>query len=253
VAVTQDCDADGHIGSLVLVPSGDKDDAMRIRVVAGVSDDGGLRPEDCAARDYAGCIVARRAIKYVAHESLELDIDLTSDCVNLGCDPEHTCLVGGCVGVDEAAQPASSSSAHTVHCGDNNAVCSTSGAVCCLSVDTDNQTTTGACMDPKDCPHGNIVLNCDDDSDCAELDNDVGPAMCMLNFTTAHDDYYKPQTISSSQCLARQFQFERVNVGLALCQSRQTCNGGKARCIESGGSPVNQLPGYFWCEVSNNQ
>ncbi|HVY25261.1 MAG TPA: hypothetical protein VHB79_01865 [Polyangiaceae bacterium] len=253
VLVTHDCDADGRIGSLVLVPSGDKDEAVRIRVVAGVSDDPRLSPEDCAARDYAGCIVARRAVKYVAHESLELDIDLTNDCFNLGCDPEHTCSVGGCVGVDEAASAVPDASAHTVHCGDNNAVCSTSGAVCCLSVDTENQTTHGACMQPKDCPPANVVLNCDDDGDCDELDSELGPGMCILSFTTLPDDYYKPQTISSSQCLAAGHQFERTNVGLALCQSRQPCNNGKARCIESGGSPVNQLPGYFWCEVSNNQ
>jgi hypothetical protein len=214
-----------------------------------VSDD----PEDCAARDYNGCIVARRAIKYVAHESLELDIDLTNDCVSLGCDPEHTCSLGGCVGVDEAALPAPSASAHTVHCGDNNAVCSTKGAVCCLSVDTENQTTLGACMDPKDCPPGNIVLNCDDESDCDDLDSDLGPGMCMLSTTSQDNHYYSPLTISSSQCLNALHAFGRINVGLDLCQARQSCNNDKAPCIASSGDPINQLPGYFWCEVSNNQ
>jgi hypothetical protein len=91
--VTRECDANGAVGSLVVVPSGDKDGEVGLRVVAGIEH----TPEDCLEHDYDGCIVARRALRFVPHDSLELEVDLTEDCVSLGCDSEHTCSRGECV------------------------------------------------------------------------------------------------------------------------------------------------------------
>lgn len=257
VLVTSDCNDQGYIGSLVVVPSGDKDEAVHVRVVAAISSDEGdeLQPESCAARNFKGCIVARRAVRYVPHSTLELQIDLTKDCRNEGCDPEHSCFTGACFDVRDNA-PAPASGLHTVHCGDNNAVCNVGSAkrdVCCLSVAADGKSSFGACMNPHDCPTGSVLLNCDDESDCDFLDEPSGQGMCVLSTTSADNHDYTPLTISNSQCLAPGHQFTNVSVALGLCQDRQPCNNNKAACIPSSRDPVNQLPAYFWCQLAVNQ
>src|SRR5260221_10420789 len=55
----------GRVGSLVVVPSGGRTDEVAIEILAGVK-----KPvEECTPPDYQGCIVARRSLHFVAHES----------------------------------------------------------------------------------------------------------------------------------------------------------------------------------------
>jgi hypothetical protein len=89
--VTGAC-ADGSVGSLVLTPT-NVNLPVGIRVMLGI--EGGV--EGCAAPDYAGCVVARRALLYSPHTPLHLPIDLDEACVNVACDPSSTCFHGGCV------------------------------------------------------------------------------------------------------------------------------------------------------------
>ncbi len=86
------CDRNGQIGSLVIVPSGSKDDEIGLRVVAGI----GQNPEDCATHQYNGCIVARRSLRFSPHSTIDIDITLTGDCRGVGCDTAHTCVDGTC-------------------------------------------------------------------------------------------------------------------------------------------------------------
>src|SRR3954464_3520388 len=67
---TEACDESrARIGSIVIVPSGGDDDTVAIRVVAGL----GRSPSECVPPAYGpGCIVARRALRFVPHETLTL-------------------------------------------------------------------------------------------------------------------------------------------------------------------------------------
>src|SRR4051794_37162619 len=49
---TTTCDENGQVGSLVVVPSAEKDAQVGLKVVAGLA----VAPEACAARNYQGCI-----------------------------------------------------------------------------------------------------------------------------------------------------------------------------------------------------
>src|SRR4051812_7364123 len=60
------CDANGRVGALVIVPSGPSDGNIAIKVVAGVDSP----YESCKAPAYEGCIVARRALRFIPHEDL---------------------------------------------------------------------------------------------------------------------------------------------------------------------------------------
>jgi hypothetical protein len=246
---TTSCDENGQVGSLVVVPSGSKDDEVGLRVVAGLS----YHPEECASHQYQGCIVARRAVRFDRHTALDLDIELTSDCVGFGCDATHTCVAGTCADtrtmqVAEVVADAGPS----VRCGDNGVYCPTSGNVCCLTVDKDAGTAVGECKDPAHCPpRTSIVLNCDDETDCASLADDAGhPGICALSYMSPGGDF-SPDTVSLSECVSFS-NFFRASYGLELCESRQPCLEQTFSCHASLGIPNNPLPGYFWCDISNS-
>jgi hypothetical protein len=85
-----------EIGSLVLVPSGGKGDAFGVKVVLATKGE----PADCGQPGAKGCIVARRALRYLPHEPLRQRIDHRGACVDVACDPLETCVNGACVDAD---------------------------------------------------------------------------------------------------------------------------------------------------------
>ena len=101
VGRAQQCVALGNglfdMGTIVLVPPHDGDDRVGIRAVLGVSRD----VESCSTADqYAGCVVARRILRYLPHTELTIDLLLGQDCVDVPCDAATTCVKHGCVGAD---------------------------------------------------------------------------------------------------------------------------------------------------------
>jgi outer membrane protein assembly factor BamB len=96
-ATTSSC-ANEYIGSVVLVPNGDDGALVGFKVVAGL--DG--QPVDQCAPDDAGsygsrCIVSRRALRYLPHTPLVVDVRLSGACAGIACDPLSTCVEGTCV------------------------------------------------------------------------------------------------------------------------------------------------------------
>jgi cysteine-rich repeat protein len=96
VAATKTCE-DGAIGSLVVTPSGDDDAAFGVRVVTGL----GKSAEDCEVDGYrGGCILARRFLHFIPHETLHLPISMDVSCLDVPCDATQTCRDGRCVPAD---------------------------------------------------------------------------------------------------------------------------------------------------------
>jgi formylglycine-generating enzyme required for sulfatase activity len=97
-AITADCtnggtDADNPIGTLVVVPSDDDSDPFAIKVVLGID----VTAEECMAPQYQGCVVARRALRFVPHTPLLLPIPMRGACKDVPCTPNTTCVLGRCV------------------------------------------------------------------------------------------------------------------------------------------------------------
>jgi outer membrane protein assembly factor BamB len=87
------CDSSGSLGTLVLVPSGARNEEVAFRVVAGV----GRTADSCVPPAYGpGCIVARRSIHYIPHTPLRIGVALRASCEGVVCDPTQTCLDGVC-------------------------------------------------------------------------------------------------------------------------------------------------------------
>jgi hypothetical protein len=245
---TTACDADGQVGSLVVVPTASNTDEIGVRVVAGLT----RPPEECAAHQYSGCIVARRTVRFNPHKTLDLYVALTDDCVGVSCDPTHTCVSADCVDSRSVGLPSPAAdggeTAPTVRCGDNGVRCPTSGQVCCLSVDVDAGTTSGDCRESTSCPPTSMVLNCDKESDCAGPRDDAGkPNLCCLIYVVGAGNASEPSSIAGSQCLP----FDACGNPFAdeLCSDRQPCVDGTLPCMASSTVPPGLMPGYFWCPV----
>jgi hypothetical protein len=87
------CDASGNLGTLVVVPSGAKGDEVALKVVAGLS-----RDADACVPPYGkGCIVARRAVRFLPHTPLRIGVPLRAACDGVACGADETCVTGGCV------------------------------------------------------------------------------------------------------------------------------------------------------------
>ncbi len=95
--VSSACESEGsrgELGTVVLVPSGDDDAPVGVKVTLAVSDDA---VEDCSKEYGRHCIVARRTLRYLPHTPLVLPIELSRVCQGVFCDEDSTCQNGVCV------------------------------------------------------------------------------------------------------------------------------------------------------------
>gem|GEM_PF-1655171 len=92
-ATTGNCESGGRIGDIVLIPQDKKDDALAFEIVAGVN----RETASCADNDYEGCIVARRALRFIPRRPLELPVELELECLDVPCEATQTCRRGKCV------------------------------------------------------------------------------------------------------------------------------------------------------------
>ena len=100
--ITQECAANGRIGTLVVVP-GDTGE-FQVDVVTALD---GTDPTTCASHPER-CITSRRRVTSLAHTPLTLPIANDMDCLGISCNPASTCYRGRCV--DATMDPGACSS-----------------------------------------------------------------------------------------------------------------------------------------------
>jgi hypothetical protein len=237
VLTTTACSASGEVGSLVIVPTGANDAEVGIRVVAGIT----RNPEDCAANGYDGCIVSRRTLTYLPHQTQNVVVDLTSDCIGSACDVNHTCVNGSCTDTVTATAPVAAdggvySAGPTVRCGDDGTRCPVNdlNLACCVTFDLDAGTGKGTCVAAAACPSTSAVVYCDDSSECPPLDGAI--VVCCATTSSAG-----PRTLTNADC-EPQVQCGGNGGGTSLCEDRQPCPNSQGNC-----GPEPAAPGYFTC------
>jgi hypothetical protein len=96
VASTTACaEATGRIGSIVIVPSGGPDDSVAVKSVLAFGRD----PSECRPPDYGqGCVVARRALRFIQGQTLTIPMLLSGSCSGVVCEATQTCVGGSCTG-----------------------------------------------------------------------------------------------------------------------------------------------------------
>lgn len=84
----------GYVGSLVVVPGGDRDGRLFATIAMGVT-----RPaEECRGANTDGCIVARRQLSFIKRTPLTVPVVLRAACIGVPCDQSSTCnALGECV------------------------------------------------------------------------------------------------------------------------------------------------------------
>ncbi len=85
------CTSGGHIGSLVVLPSGGDDDLVAVKIVTGVD----VAPDQCGPHG-EGCIVAKRALHFEPHTPLTVNVTMSAKCKGINCSGEETCVEGVC-------------------------------------------------------------------------------------------------------------------------------------------------------------
>jgi outer membrane protein assembly factor BamB len=91
---------DGYVGKLVIVPHGSDTDEVGIKIVAGFAT---RNAEECAPDGETppgygqGCIVERRALRYLPHTPLTVNVVLYADCDGVACGVTETCSHRRCV------------------------------------------------------------------------------------------------------------------------------------------------------------
>ncbi len=95
---TATCGARGRIGSIVSVPSDGRRDTVALKIVMGL----GRPAEDCVPPYGPGCIVSRRALRYIPHTPLKVTVTLQASCEGIACGETETCWNGDCVDATHA-------------------------------------------------------------------------------------------------------------------------------------------------------
>jgi outer membrane protein assembly factor BamB len=85
------CDA-GRLGALVIVPSGASDDEVAFKIVMGFT----RQVESCVVPYGKGCIVARRALRFLPHAGVTVPVVMRSSCDGIACRESETCVRGEC-------------------------------------------------------------------------------------------------------------------------------------------------------------
>jgi hypothetical protein len=99
--VSTTCD-NGDLGTIIVVPSGDDDQvAILAEVGSGVKPSlPTLKTAECKPSAPGNCLVTKRVVSYITHNTLKLPIRLSSACAGVVCsNPSETCVDGECVSV----------------------------------------------------------------------------------------------------------------------------------------------------------
>ena len=97
-AETAECStAEPRIGTLSIVPSGARDAAFDLEVVAGV----GVEASTCRPGHLDRCIVVRRRASFLKHKALRLPVLLSDRCIGVVCGQDETCDLGLCSKLDD--------------------------------------------------------------------------------------------------------------------------------------------------------
>jgi hypothetical protein len=92
----------GTVGTVVAVPSGDRDD-FAVRVVLAT----GREPTTCTRTDATGCIVVRRRLHFATEQSTRARVVLRAACLGVFCDDTSSCAADGKCGTIDSDEGAS--------------------------------------------------------------------------------------------------------------------------------------------------
>lgn len=246
---TSGCEAkpEDRIGTLVIYPSGAKDAEVGIRIVTGVA----RNAQDCAKGPYAGCIVARRVVRFVPGTSQKVIVIMSRACEGKDCGRNAECTESGqCITVlpDGGTADAGVLEASTLEGGDdassdapNDGSAFDAGRDACV----DCQGVGMACTNGSSCTIDCAQADCKNKTVCAPgLDCKLacGATDACLATKCATNAGCSFGCTSNGACKGVSCVAERCNVecnGGQACTGVMQLSGGDAGMTCSGGNSCN--------------
>ena len=81
----------GDVGAIVAVPRDSRAENSQMAVKVVMAIDNGDGRKCTAANGYAGCIVARRVVSFIANQGLALTVRMHAQCIDVPCTEVSTC------------------------------------------------------------------------------------------------------------------------------------------------------------------
>lgn len=247
---TSGCEAKpaDRIGTLVIYPSGAKDAEVGVRIVTGVS----RNAQECAKGPYAGCIVARRVVRFVPGTSQKIIVIMSRACEGKDCGRNAECTQAGqCVTVlpDGGTSDAGALEASTIEGGDatsDGAGATDAARDACVDCQGAGMTCTGGTACAIDCAQADCKNKtmCAPDLDCNFACSATDACLntrCVTNggcsFACTTGGGCKGISCASDRC------FAACNGGQA-CTGVMQLSGGDAGMTCTGGNSCNGADVY---------
>jgi hypothetical protein len=249
-----------RIGTLVIYPSGAKDAEVAIRIVTGVT----RLAQECAQGPYAGCIVARRLVRFVPGESKKIIVIMSRTCEGKDCGRAAECSEGQCVtvlpdgGLQDAGPAADSDipEGSVDDSGDGGQPVLEAGTDACVGCEgpgktcTDGNQCTIACAGGADCtaatvcgPGLDCTVQCSAANVCDELACNAPGGSCNIQCGVA--DGCKKIACNAPGC------FVNCN-GSNTCRDQISLTGGDAGIVCVGNDGCDQ-GGKAYCDAGRCQ
>ena len=166
------CVSPPQIGRIVLVPDGDDDKEVVIRIVSGLD-----KPASTCREGDEGCIVARRRARFVPNEIVRVSVVMSLTCQRVVCSAGESCdpLTGKCVDISRADPPATADAGMDGAPEDAAPGTGCDATGCVFECNSPRQCKAVPCQPGLPC-----VINCNRPQACSDVD--CGPASsCEIN------------------------------------------------------------------------
>jgi len=85
----------GSIGTLVITPSGAKNEQVAVRIVAALNENSASNCDDSEGKALLNCIVSKRLTRFVEGKNVDVTIMIEPECNGVECPAELVCVKGG--------------------------------------------------------------------------------------------------------------------------------------------------------------
>lgn len=168
------CVSAPQVGRIVLVPDGDDDKEVVIRIVSGLD-----KPASTCREGDEGCIIARRRARFVPNEVVRLSVVMSLTCQRVVCTAGESCdpLTGKCVDIAGGSAPSPDAGVADSGAGvDAGPGCTAAG--CVLECNWPRHCRGAVCQPGLPC-----VINCNGPGACEDVDCGAASS-CEVNCKT---------------------------------------------------------------------
>ena len=166
------CVSAPQVGRVVLVPDGDDDKEVVVRIVSGLD-----KPASACREGDDGCIFARRRARFVPGELVRVSVVMSLNCQRVVCTAGQSCdaVTGKCIDITTGAAPPAPDAGPADAAAPADASTSCDGNGCVFECNSPRQCKAVPCQPGMPC-----VINCNREHACSDVDCGAASS-CEIN------------------------------------------------------------------------